>query len=141
MTNIMNLNVSSIWKHLVQLSSQEKTSILITTHYIEECRRAHVIALMRGGHLLVENSPSNLLNHFKTNDLDKVFLQVCKLEEQADRPTLPPILARLRDDKKTAAPPTGDKSAPTPQSASSSFCGRLSALVTKNAIKLWRQKM
>lgn len=124
----------------MELSRNEKISILITTHYIEECRRAHVIALMRGGHLLVENSPINLLTHFKTNDLDKVFLQVCRLEEQADRPTLPPILAQVKETNKKPAS-TGAKSSGTHKIPETSICGRISALVIKNATKLLRQKM
>ncbi|CAG2179399.1 unnamed protein product [Oppiella nova] len=32
-----------IWEHLVVLSRKESTTIIITTHYIEEARRAHVV--------------------------------------------------------------------------------------------------
>ncbi|CAG2100651.1 unnamed protein product [Medioppia subpectinata] len=67
-----------IWEHLVELSERESTTIIITTHYIEEARRAHVISLMRKGRLLVEHSPQHLLNHFYAKNLEKVFLNMCQ---------------------------------------------------------------
>ncbi|CAG2120454.1 unnamed protein product, partial [Medioppia subpectinata] len=70
-----------VWQHLVLLAKQEKTTILITTHYVEEARRAHVIALMRSGRLLVEQSPQYLLNHFDVITLEEVFLNVCRAQE------------------------------------------------------------
>ncbi|XP_054152932.1 ABC transporter G family member 20-like [Oppia nitens] len=66
-----------IWKHLVILSQQKSTSIIITTHYIEEARRAHMISLMRSGKILVEHSPKHLLNHFGISTLEQVFLKMC----------------------------------------------------------------
>ncbi|CAG2162433.1 unnamed protein product [Oppiella nova] len=64
-----------IWRHLMFLSQRKSTTIIITTHYIEEARRAHVISLMRKGELLVEHSPQYLLNHFQTENLEKINME------------------------------------------------------------------
>jgi ABC-type multidrug transport system ATPase subunit len=53
------LSSFSIWKYLMSLSSGvKKTTILITTHYIEEAKQASAVGLMRNGKLLAEDCPS-----------------------------------------------------------------------------------
>ena len=42
----------NIWNHLTRLSTENKKTILITTHYIEEAKQAHYVGLMRQGKLL-----------------------------------------------------------------------------------------
>ncbi|CAG2175709.1 unnamed protein product [Oppiella nova] len=75
-----------IWEHLVVLSEMEGTTIIITTHYIEEARRAHIVALMRKGRLLVEHSPQFLLNYFCVQNLEEVFLRMCGKKVAEDMP-------------------------------------------------------
>ncbi|CAG2162430.1 unnamed protein product, partial [Oppiella nova] len=75
-----------IWEHLVELSEMEGTTIIITTHYIEEARRAHIVALMRKGRLLVEHSPQFLLNYFCAQNLEEVFLRMCGNKVAEDMP-------------------------------------------------------
>ena len=54
----------SIWKYLMSLSSGlKKTTILITTHYIEEARQASAVGLMRNGRLLAEDAPDKLVTN------------------------------------------------------------------------------
>ena len=35
----------SIWNHLIRLSTEQKKTILITTHYIEEARQANTVRM------------------------------------------------------------------------------------------------
>lgn len=35
---------SSIWNHLVRLSTDHGRTVIITTHYIEEARQAHTVS-------------------------------------------------------------------------------------------------
>ncbi|KAI7815043.1 ABC subfamily G member 21 [Rhyzopertha dominica] len=72
----------SIWQHLVEISEKEKVAIIITTHYIEEARQAHKIGLMREGRLLAEESPSQLLNLFRKDTLEEVFLILSRRQEE-----------------------------------------------------------
>lgn len=67
----------SIWQHLVTLTQTEKISVIITTHYIEEARQAHVVGLMRYGKILAESSPDQLMQTHDLNNLEDVFLRLC----------------------------------------------------------------
>ena len=71
----------NIWNHLLRLSTEQKKTILITTHYIEEAKQAHYVGLMRNGRLLAEDSPSQLLNIYGMNTLEDVFLRLCVRDE------------------------------------------------------------
>ncbi|XP_054276037.1 ABC transporter G family member 20-like [Macrosteles quadrilineatus] len=66
----------SIWEHLLKLTSNDKKSIIITTHYIEEARQAHVVGLMRGGVLLAEESPNQLMASCGSDTLEHAFLEL-----------------------------------------------------------------
>ncbi|XP_074031882.1 uncharacterized protein [Leptinotarsa decemlineata] len=71
-----------IWNHLVEITKKENTSVIITTHYIEEARQANKVGLMREGKLLVEESPSRLLTIFNTATLEEVFLILSRRQEE-----------------------------------------------------------
>ncbi|CAF1059337.1 unnamed protein product [Rotaria sp. Silwood1] len=66
-----------IWSHLIYLSQTSKTTIMITTHYIEEARKANRVGLMRSGRILAEDEPNHLLNQYNETSLENVFLQLC----------------------------------------------------------------
>lgn len=36
----------SIWDHLVDITNTSKKTVIITTHYIEETRQAHVVSIL-----------------------------------------------------------------------------------------------
>lgn len=71
----------TIWDYLVSLSKEERLTVIITTHYIEEARAANVVGLMRYGKLLVEASPELLLRKFNLITLEEVFLKLCQLDQ------------------------------------------------------------
>lgn len=66
----------------MEIAEKEKVAVIITTHYIEECRQAHRIGLMREGRLLAEESPAKLLTVFGTDSLEAVFLTLSKRQEE-----------------------------------------------------------
>ncbi len=68
-----------IWDHLLEISraSHLQTTIVITTHYIEEARQANVVGMMRFGKLLAEGHPDTLLEQFGRGNLEDVFLHLC----------------------------------------------------------------
>lgn len=70
-----------IWDYLVLLSTKEKLSIIITTHYIEEARAANVCGLMRQGKILVEESPDFLMQKYNCPTLEAVFLQLSRASD------------------------------------------------------------
>ena len=65
-----------IWSHLQSLTHSGVT-IIITTHYIEEARDAHMVGIMRNGRLLAQEPPEMLMERHQARTLEKVFLQLC----------------------------------------------------------------
>lgn len=66
-----------IWKILTDYVTDCRASVLITTHYIEETRKAQIVGFMRRGHLLVEDNPNTLIKKFKASNLEEVFYKLC----------------------------------------------------------------
>ncbi|PVD27772.1 hypothetical protein C0Q70_12944 [Pomacea canaliculata] len=67
-----------IWEHLLEIAqSSEQTTIIVTTHYIEEARQADRVGLMRGGRLLDEDRPSKLMEQYSMTSLESIFLHLC----------------------------------------------------------------
>ncbi|XP_017878131.1 ABC transporter G family member 20-like [Ceratina calcarata] len=79
----------NIWNYLVKITREEDITVIITTHYIEEAKQADKIGLMRGGLLLAESSPNDLLERFQTDSLEEAFLQLSQM--QNDHRTIPSI--------------------------------------------------
>ncbi|XP_046748724.1 ABC transporter G family member 23 isoform X2 [Diprion similis] len=77
----------SIWNHLVQITKDGNKTVIITTHYIEEARQAHMIGLMRSGRLLAEESPRALLTMYHCASLEDVFLKLSRKQGQSTQPT------------------------------------------------------
>ncbi|XP_046433874.1 ABC transporter G family member 23 isoform X2 [Neodiprion fabricii] len=77
----------SIWNHLVQITKDGNKTVIITTHYIEEARQAHMIGLMRSGRLLAEESPRALLTMYNCASLEDVFLKLSRKQGQSTQPT------------------------------------------------------
>ncbi|XP_053697536.1 ABC transporter G family member 20 [Sabethes cyaneus] len=75
----------SIWDHLVEIVKNSNTTVIITTHYIEETRQAHVIGLMRGGKFLAEESPADLLAQYHAESLEDVFLKLSVMQNMGKR--------------------------------------------------------
>ncbi|CAL8093569.1 unnamed protein product [Orchesella dallaii] len=74
----------SIWKYLRQLATESKTTVLITTHYIEETRQSDMIGVMRNGKILVEKHPDVLLEQYNQEFLEDVVLTLCHSDDYAD---------------------------------------------------------
>ena len=68
-----------IWRHLRSITDSG-TTVVLTTHYIDEAGKADRVGLMRNGRLLAEESPIELMDEYDTNSLEDVFLTLCKRE-------------------------------------------------------------
>ncbi|XP_021968284.2 ABC transporter G family member 23 isoform X2 [Folsomia candida] len=68
----------SIWEHLTNLVSTKGTTVIITTHYIEEASRSATVGLMRNGRLLTEDNPQKLLVDHNAQSLNDIVLKLCK---------------------------------------------------------------
>src|SRR5207249_3430294 len=65
-----------IWKHLRQLCLTKRTSIVITTHYIEEASKADIVAFMRDGRIIAEEVPEDLMARYGSTSLEQIFVQL-----------------------------------------------------------------
>ncbi|XP_041064858.1 ABC transporter G family member 20 isoform X3 [Carcharodon carcharias] len=72
-----------IWQHLADVVKDQKVSVIITTHYIEEASQANMVGLMRDGHLLAEAPPDELMRLHDVSTLEKVFLNLCNASDQS----------------------------------------------------------
>ena len=68
-----------IWSRLEELAAKG-TTILITTHYINEAERSNRVGLMRNGALLAEDDPKKLIQEHECSNLEDVFLKLCMRE-------------------------------------------------------------
>lgn len=67
----------SIWKYLRRLADEERKTIIITTHYIEEAAQADQVALMRAGEILVQDKPRKIMELNGCKTLEEAFLKIC----------------------------------------------------------------
>ncbi|VVC25635.1 Hypothetical protein CINCED_3A008347 [Cinara cedri] len=117
-----------IWLHLSDLSSEGKT-IIITTHYIEEARRAHTVGMMRSGVILSEDAPENLMKCYGCSSLEDVFLKLCMIDtSKVIHKTSLPIDDEIQ---KKLLPLDSNKKFET---------RRFRAQMLKNRFLLWRNK-
>ncbi|KAJ1524812.1 hypothetical protein ONE63_009683 [Megalurothrips usitatus] len=132
----------SIWDHLMEMVRTKKTTVIITTHYIEEARAAHAIGLMRNGVLLAQASPDDLLSRFGCDNLEDVLLTLSRQQEQRGA-------IQGHENESTsfvaAAPPGDDMYHVTPSDGTSLSMGstvwtRFHALVWRNMTWLRRSK-
>ena len=66
---------SSFWSHFAKLR-QEGTTILLTTHYMDEARRCERVGLLRRGKLIAEGAPVDILRESGTDNLEDAFLKL-----------------------------------------------------------------
>ena len=74
----------------MSITADGRTTVIITTHYIEEARQADAIGLMRHGTLLAEDQPDRLLERYGCSNMENVFLKLSVLQaEQAEEQPSP----------------------------------------------------
>ncbi|XP_073974959.1 ABC transporter G family member 23-like isoform X2 [Rhodnius prolixus] len=79
----------SIWQHMLKLTRSEKKTIIITTHYIEEARQAQKVGLMRGGVLLCEETPADLMSKNDCDSMESAFLKLSYIQESSKSKEIP----------------------------------------------------
>ncbi|WP_024983581.1 ABC transporter ATP-binding protein [Brevibacillus borstelensis] len=68
------------WEVIHDLARQGMT-ILVTTHYMDEAQTCDWIGFIFFGNLLVQGSPSELIEHHGADNLEDVFIKLVKEEE------------------------------------------------------------
>jgi ABC-2 type transport system ATP-binding protein len=66
---------NQLWTHVKALNAQEKTTVFLTTHYMDEADRvAHRIAIMDHGAIVAIGTSAELKEKTKTDSLEAAFL-------------------------------------------------------------------
>lgn len=65
----------------MELVSNTNTTIIITTHYLDEAKNTGRVGIMRGGKLLAEASPESLFEKFKVRNLEQILLNLCNVDD------------------------------------------------------------
>ncbi|MBU7013489.1 MAG: ABC transporter ATP-binding protein [Theionarchaea archaeon] len=69
----------AFWDHFHALKDTG-TTILITTHYMDEARRCDKIGFIRRGRIIAEGSPTELLEKTETTSLEDAFVEFSRQE-------------------------------------------------------------
>ncbi|XP_074604123.1 phospholipid-transporting ATPase ABCA3-like [Brevipalpus obovatus] len=67
-----------IWNYLVECQDKLGTTIVITTHYMDEVRKADTIAFMYAGQVLRHEKPTELMIEYGTRNLEETTVIICK---------------------------------------------------------------
>ncbi|KVR92312.1 ribosome-associated ATPase/putative transporter RbbA [Burkholderia vietnamiensis] len=76
------------WRHLIQLSREERVTIFISTHFMNEAARCDRISLMHRGRVLAVGSPEELREQRHASTLEEAFV-ACLEEAEAAGATAP----------------------------------------------------
>lgn len=71
----------AFWQLMLQLARQERITIFISTHFMQEAERCDRVALMHAGKVLVTDTPAQIAATCGTSSLEEAFIQYL---EQAD---------------------------------------------------------
>ena len=66
-----------VWDHLTTIAAQG-TTVIVTTHYIDEASKADRVGMMRFGVLLAEDSPTEVMESQSASSLEEAFLALCR---------------------------------------------------------------
>ncbi|MBR7001111.1 MAG: ABC transporter ATP-binding protein/permease, partial [Neisseriaceae bacterium] len=63
------------WRQLIELSRKDKTTIFVSTHFMNEAALCDRISLMHAGRVLAADTPENLRQRFQAATLEEAFIQ------------------------------------------------------------------
>jgi ABC-2 type transport system ATP-binding protein len=71
-----------VWQIIYTLA-ESGTTVLVTTHYMDEASRCHRLAFMSRGHLLATGTEQEITAHFGQNTVEEVFVELQRRDEGA----------------------------------------------------------
>ncbi|SBS28092.1 putative ABC transporter ATP-binding protein YbhF [Marinomonas aquimarina] len=74
-------NRRDFWEHLFDLSDQG-TTILVSTHYMDEAERCHALAILENGHKRADGTPQQLMNDMPATVFETQGPQLRQLKQQ-----------------------------------------------------------
>jgi ABC-2 type transport system ATP-binding protein len=71
-----------LWQWVYNLAKQG-TTILVTTHYMDEAERCERLAFLSRGHLIAVGTVKEVLTHFNQPTIEDVFIELQRRDEGA----------------------------------------------------------
>jgi ABC-2 type transport system ATP-binding protein len=75
----------NLWAHLTQARAQLGTTILLTTHYLEEAETADAACVLARGKIIDRGTPAELKRRQGAQSLEDAYLALLGEEEQCDQ--------------------------------------------------------
>ncbi|MCP1660247.1 ABC transporter ATP-binding protein/permease [Neisseria perflava] len=72
------------WRYLLKMSRQDRVTIFVSTHFMNEAGRCDRISLMHKGRVLAVGTPQGLTEEKQAPDLEETFIQYLIEAEQTD---------------------------------------------------------
>lgn len=68
-----------LWSYLGRLHEQEDTTVLLTTHYLEEAQElCEQVAFIRQGQVIAEGTVAQLVGRFGGGDLEDAYVEAMR---------------------------------------------------------------
>lgn len=122
---------NKIWDYLKTLVQTTDTTVIISTHYIQESMMSTCVGLMRKGKILIEQDPIATMATLKVDSLEEAFLKLCQEQNFAESNKISNVSCHE----------SANDSRKTPKQPFDFSKKRLMALLTKNYIHQKRSKM
>jgi ABC-2 type transport system ATP-binding protein len=68
------------WEYFRELTQEQNTTILVTTHYLNEAEWADRVGVMREGKIMAIDTPENLLEQTGQQNMENMFFELIKGE-------------------------------------------------------------
>ncbi|XP_053201172.1 ABC transporter G family member 23-like [Panonychus citri] len=82
--------VKRIWDYLKSATSRGEMTIIVSTHYLEEVRRADHFAFLSQGYVLFADNPTDFIKNSGSSTLEEAISSMykIKMDESSDQPTV-----------------------------------------------------
>ncbi|KAG5671144.1 hypothetical protein PVAND_001357 [Polypedilum vanderplanki] len=73
---------NKIWNYFEKQTTENKLTILVTTHCMNEVKKSHRCGFMRDGILIEDDKPLKIMEKYETQSFDEAFYQMCLNENE-----------------------------------------------------------
>ncbi|OAM26452.1 MULTISPECIES: ribosome-associated ATPase/putative transporter RbbA [Eikenella] len=105
------------WQYLFRMAREERVTIFVSTHFMNEAARCDRISLMHRGRVLAVGEPEELRRRQHADSLEEAFIRYLEQDEAAEQQRLPEKSAATPD-APTAQERLPEKPAATPDAPS-----------------------
>ncbi|QOT78076.1 ribosome-associated ATPase/putative transporter RbbA [Cupriavidus basilensis] len=128
------------WRHLVQLSRQQRVTIFVSTHFMNEAARCDRISFMHRGRVLAVGSPDALRGSCGARTLEDAFVSYLEQAEKPENGATAAVAAAAAAAKAAPAQPPAPVGRPAAH-AGGSRLARTWAFARREAMELARDRL